>query len=253
LFSDRNALSNPDRISDAKAACGETVGPHGGPNFGPPSGPRPRRPAGPVGRLPTPFCETWGGGRGVKEIAPLDTQTGSNKYTFSCLKNKGTWSRIVRRPQTPPQRTRHHEAHIRALASLMVLRGGGLSGAGQRYSRAPTRSAGLAFGTRSVRPLTITADRNCSSDCLQRYPRAVSRTAGRSGFRTAKPSTLGSWNHSLHTVFAGWWTELLSEWWGKGGWQRPTDLPTLYHAHGAAQRLRPPRAPTFQSSDWADG
>ena len=45
---------------------------------------------------------------------------------------------------------------------------------------------GLAFGTRSVRPLTQTADRNCSSDCLQRYPRAVSRTAGRSCFRTAK-------------------------------------------------------------------
>ena len=114
------------------------------------------------GAFRPPFAKH--GGCGVKEIAPLDTQTGSNKYTFSCFKNKGTCSRIVRRPQTPPQRTRHHEAHIRALASLMVLRGGGLSGAGQRYSRAPTRSAGLAFGTRSVRPLTIIADRNCSSD-----------------------------------------------------------------------------------------
>jgi hypothetical protein len=94
------------------------------------------------GAFRAPSANHGSGGGGVKEIAPLDAQTGSNKYTFSCIKNSGIWLRIVRRPQAPPQRTRHREAHIRALASLMVSRGGGLSGAGQRYPRSRARSAG---------------------------------------------------------------------------------------------------------------
>ena len=71
MFSDRNAVSNPDHISDATGARGETLGPHGGATFGPPSGPQPGRPTGPVGRLSGSFCEPWGrGGRGEGDSTP---------------------------------------------------------------------------------------------------------------------------------------------------------------------------------------
>ena len=101
----------------------------------------------------------------MKEIAPLDAQTASNEYTFSCIKNNesGYGSSDARKPRP--------NAHATARPTFERLRLSWFPAAAVYLElgnvtpvHAQGLQGGLAFGTRSVRPLTQTADRNCSSD-----------------------------------------------------------------------------------------